>query len=74
VISKVFKKIYDAPGNKLPSSEVKVFLSEHHNAVNSFVHTLYTIGHVSRWYNVFELIEDNICIKQEAIEFTRTLV
>jgi hypothetical protein len=72
-VAKVFKKIYRAPGKRLPSSEVKEYLTvlgKDASACNNLCNT----NHYSKWCTVFELLEDNVCIKQEACEFASSLV
>jgi hypothetical protein len=71
-IAKVFRKIYNSPESKLLSSEVKS-IANNMGLAQSYVSTLYSKGPASKWYRVFSLENDMICIKTEAIEYANSL-
>ena len=71
-IAKVFRKIYNSPDSKLLSSEVKS-IANNMGLAQSYVSTLYSKGPASKWYRVFSLENDMICIKTEAIEYANSL-
>jgi hypothetical protein len=71
-IAMIFRKIYNAPNKRLPSSEVKEYL-RNLGKNDSAYNNLYNANHSTKWCSVFESIENNICIRQESSNFVETL-